>query len=480
MRRKPLSDKEKKQVLAQRPYCFICERPISEEDLDQLDFDHIKSLDANGTNELTNRAAYHKICHIGKRTKSLEEYKEELRLEKDFSSLIWFTDVATNLNPTGEKIKFRIDHKSRTIIIGDEDRIKLYECPNTKLLYFYYPIPRKFLESDVEVQPRGLEQKRLRNLTISLRHNFQLSPTVCRLITDEGKIMVFDGQHKATAQALGNQNQTIDCKVFINPPLEMVRRVVVQGHGLLRQQEFKTSELFRKLSANYLNQLKDWQEKYPDKSIREIDLPQVLGKTKEEAIKDITAWIVDSIIAEDSDCDIINYVSKERRPGDKPLTYDMAAWWIKLLIKKPLMEEPMESEDNFREEERENIIHLFNYVTQTYLQRKWTPKNPANIEHKKARRLFFRASFREWTNRVNDALRAILYVGSENPIFYRKIREEDWQKIEAVIKRLATHPIWMDPNPQVEATLNSNVQQNVKKLFDDQQLNLRFLMLNPQ
>jgi hypothetical protein len=260
----------------------------------------------------------------------------------------------------------------------------------------------------------------------------------------------------------------------------MVRRVVVQGHGVLRQQEFKTSELFRKLSANYLDQLKDWQEKYPDKSIREIDLPQVLGKTKEEAIKDITAWIVDSIIAEDADCDIIDFVSKERRPGDKPLTYDMAAWWIKSLIKKPLIEELMESEENFREEERENIIHLFNYITQTYLQGKWTPKNPANIEHKKARRLFFRASFREWTNRVNDALRAILYVGSENPILYRKIREEDWQKIEAVIRRLVTHPIWMDPNPQVEATLNSNVQQNVKKLFDDQELSLRFLMLNPQ
>jgi len=63
-------------------------------------------------------------------------------------------------------------------------------CPNTKLWYFYHSIPRKYLVSDVEVQPRGLEQKRLRDLALNLRRNFQLSPTVCRLVTDENQIKV--------------------------------------------------------------------------------------------------------------------------------------------------------------------------------------------------------------------------------------------------------------------------------------------------
>lgn len=480
MRRKQLSSQEKNQVMQQRPFCFICGDSIAECDPSELHFDHIRALDAGGTNELTNYAAVHKAapCHAGKGTESLENYREELRLEKEFSSLGWFTDVARKLNPTGEKMKFRIDRESREIIFGDGDKAKLYECPNTKLWYFYHLVPRKYLESDVEVQPRGLEQKRLRNLAFSLRRNFQLSPTVCRLVTAESKLEVFDGQHKATAQAIGNQNDAVDCKVFIDPPLEMVRRVVVEGHGLLRQQEFKTSELFKKLTANYLDQLKDWQDKHPDKSISEIDLPQALGKTKEEVLKDIIAWIVESVITEEANCEITSFVSKERRPGDKPLTYEMLAWWIKLLIKKPLAEEPMESEENFREEERGNIIRLFNYITQAYLQGKWTPDNPESIEHKKARRLFFRASFREWTSLLNDALRAILYVGSKNPVFYQKVRQEDWQRIEAVIQRLATNPVWMDTNPQVEATLNSNIQGNVKTLFDHQSLDLRFLMLS--
>jgi len=78
MRRKILSKSEKCQVLQQRPYCFICEKPVSEEILADLAFDHIRALDAEGSNDLTNFSGVHKMCHRGKGTKSLEDYKEEL------------------------------------------------------------------------------------------------------------------------------------------------------------------------------------------------------------------------------------------------------------------------------------------------------------------------------------------------------------------------------------------------------------------
>ncbi|MBA7711441.1 hypothetical protein ES703_120404 [subsurface metagenome] len=326
----------------------------------------------------------------------------------------------------------------------------------------------------MEVQPRDLEQKRLRDLALNLRWNFQLSPTVCRLVTSEREIKVFDGQHKATAQALGNQNETVDCKVFIDPPLEMVRRVVIEGHGPLRQQEFKTSELYKKLTANYLELLKQWQDSHPDKLISEAELPQALGKTRREVERDIVAYITESII-EDANCEIIEFVSKERRPGRLPISYDMFAWWVKLLIKQPPVSEPMESKQNLREDERENIVQLLDYVTRNYLQGKWTPENPNNTEHKKARKLFYRACFREWTKLISDALRIIMYLRPEEPVFYRQVLPETWHRIEAICKKLTTHPIWGDPNPLVETTLNSNVQRDVAELFRTQDLNPEFL-----
>lgn len=214
-KRKNLTKNEKLQVLQQRPFCFICEKPISAGDLPELNFDHIKSLDAGGTNDLNNFAGAHKICHSPKGIKSLEEYKEEIRLNKEFGELFRFTDVTEKLNPKKELMQFIIDDKKEKITFQEGGEAIIYKDPNTSLSYFYHRIPQKYLESDVEVQPRGLEQKRLRDLTMNLRQNFQLSPTVCRLISNEKRILVFDGQHKATAQAIGNQNSDIDCKVYI-------------------------------------------------------------------------------------------------------------------------------------------------------------------------------------------------------------------------------------------------------------------------
>ena len=474
MPRKILSLTEKRQVLRDRPYCFICGEPVSEKNISELNFDHIRALDVGGSNDLTNFAGVHKKCHKGKRTKSLEDYKEELRLEKEFGSLLKFTDVTKKLNPTGEKIQFNINYENREIIFGDNSKAQLYRCPNTDLWYFYHSIQRKYLTSDVDVQPRGLEQKRLRDLALNLRRNFQLSPSVCRLITSENQIKVFDGQHKATAQSLGNQNETVDCKVFIDPSLEMVRRVVIEGHGALRQQEFKTSELYKKLTANYLELLKQWQDTHPGRLISEIELPQALGKTKKEVERDVVAYITESII-EDGNCEVREFVSKERRPGTLPISYDMFAWWVKLLIKQPPVSEPMESEHNLREDERENIVQLLNYATRDYLDGKWTPANPNNTEHKKVRRLFYRASFREWAKLISDALRIIMYLRPEDPLFYRKVSSEIWHRIEAICKKLVTHPIWSDPNPLVETTLNSNVQKDVSELFQAQGLDPEFL-----
>ncbi len=158
MPRKELSQTEKRQVIQQKPNCFICERSINEEKLSDLHFDHIKSLDAGGSNDLTNYAAVHKKCHTPKGTKSLEEFKEELRLDKEFALLSRFTDVTKKFNPANEKLVFKIDYENREIVLGNTGKAHLYCCPNTKLYYFYYPIPRKYLDSDVDVQPRSVSE----------------------------------------------------------------------------------------------------------------------------------------------------------------------------------------------------------------------------------------------------------------------------------------------------------------------------------
>jgi len=199
-----------------------------------------------------------------------------------------------------------------------------------------------------------------------------------------------------------------------------------------------------------------------------------LSKTKKEVEKDIVARITESII-EDPNCKIVEFISTGKKPGKLPLNYDMFAWWVYLLIKKPLVSEPMESDQNFREDERKNIVRLLNFSNEHYLQGKWAPDNPENTEFKKVRRLFYRASFREWTKLIRDSLRIIMYLTPEEPVFYRPLSSEMWRRIEAICRKLIAHPIWMDTNPMVETTLNSNVQRDVAELFRNQGLNPGFL-----
>ncbi|GAI12647.1 unnamed protein product, partial [marine sediment metagenome] len=120
-------------------------------------------------------------------------------------------------------------------------------------------------------------------------------------------------------------------------------------------------------------------------------------------------------------------------------------------------------------------VRLFNYAAENYLQGKWTPENQDNTEFRKVRRLFYRASFREWTKLISSSLRIIMYLPPEEAVFYRQVPTEVWHKIEAICQKLITHPVWMDPNPMVETTLNSNVQRDVAELFKAQGFNPLFI-----
>lgn len=472
--RKQLSSNEKQQVLDRSPDCFICGLSVADESLADLRFDHIRSLKRHGTNELSNFAAVHKECHKGKGTKDLEQYKEELRLSEAFSGLLSYDDTPSRLGYQRQKLVYNIDYANNRVVFQDGSHAVLHSCPSTGLHYFYHPIPRNVLESDTDVQPRPLERKRLRSLTLGLRDSFQLSPAVCRLISSEGRMKLFDGQHKAVAQTLGNQRDVVDCKVFIDPPLDMVRRVVVQGHGDLRQQEFKTSELYRKLQSNYEEMLAEWHARYPDRAISETDLPECLGLTPKEANDSILAWIVESVY-QDSRCSLATYISPDRRPGDRALTYDMFRDWVRLLVKKPPADEPMDSPAYLREVERDNLVRIANVVAANSLEGKWTPTIADAPAHKKARRIYFRASMREWSKLLSDVFRTILWLRPDEAVMYREIDEEGFSRIERACSKLFEHSLWSDPSQEVERTLNSNVQKYVRQLFCDRELDVKYL-----
>jgi len=471
-RREELTDKDKAEIFNRRPQCFICERPLGNDpSASVVVYDHIKSLARGGTNALTNFAALHRGCNAKKGTKDVEEHKEQLRLERELSAYPRYSDVAQKLGAGRRPLDFVVEESQSKITFGDGTTVPLHKCPATGLLFFYHAVPREWVESDVDVQPRGLENQRLLSLTMSLRHSFQLSPSVARLITEERKIKMFDGQHKAAAQTLGNQRERIDCKVFIDPPLEMVRDVVVEGHGKLRQQSFKPSELCQKLRATWVAASDKWQKDHPGAMPSEKGLANYEGLSPAQARLHIEAVIVESIL-EHPGCEMKRFISRERRTGEMPLTYAMFKRWVCSVINRPPLDVPMESDEDLRENERENIVRLCNIIVRESLADKWNPQNPEDEEHRKARALYYRESFRAWTHLVHEAIRWIVRVRADQPLFYRQLKEEQWESVETACKRVFDHALWVDPDPNVPAVLSANLARDVQRLFDDKELNL--------
>ncbi|GFP33314.1 hypothetical protein HKBW3S42_01648, partial [Candidatus Hakubella thermalkaliphila] len=85
--------------------------------------------------------------------------------------------------------------------------------------------------------------KRLWELYRHLIVHTQLSPAICRLVND--RILLFDGQHKSAAQIWAGRKE-IECKVYINPDVRVLKETNLTAHDKLRQMPFFTSVLINK------------------------------------------------------------------------------------------------------------------------------------------------------------------------------------------------------------------------------------------
>lgn len=469
IKRKILSEEEKTIVRKRSPECFICGEKLKDNDI--VEYDHIRSLKRGGTNDLSNFASVHRSCHRGKGTRDLEEYKEDRRLKEVFGRYKEFKDICKDPQP----FVFKIDEE-KGIINFEEKIIPLWRCPNTKLCYFYYPIPKEFLASDTEVQPRPLEQSRLYKLAKHLRENFQLSPSVARLVTKDNKFLLFDGQHKAAAQILGNNAERVDCKVFINPPLRMVHKIVEEAHDEygLRQQSFKTSIIARKFAEIYRKEIEKWKELHPgiQPSEKSILIDQ-MGYSSGKAKKFINYTISDNIL-NDEDCAMAGYVS-EGREKDYPMTRNMFnKYLLKHLIREKPLEVGLETPENFRREEHENLRTILNLIAVYSLNERWNPRNPESEFHKIAVNIYKEIPFRYLTFLLAETISFIVRQRIEEGVCYRKPFDEDERRrIETVCDRLFNHALWKDPYYQ--ATFKTKDINEVDSLFKRYSVDARYL-----
>ena len=207
---------EKKVIIVQhtrdgKVRCYVNDHPIENEK--DIEFHHSKPFSEEGKTEISNLAPVCKDHHRRIRTLSITEFRTRLEMEEFFKSPEpRRLDDVLKKKISDEKFgKVLINEISdRTIKLFLEDRsdpivLSLYKCPSTSYKYFYITLPVKYIQNDIELQPRPIEMRRLWELYRHMLTHTQLSPAICRL--KDNKILLFDGQHKVYATVTNNHGE---------------------------------------------------------------------------------------------------------------------------------------------------------------------------------------------------------------------------------------------------------------------------------
>jgi len=487
--KRQISDPEKQKVLDQQRrdgllYCFVDDHPISDEG--EVEFHHIKPFSEDGPTEIANIGAVCKDHHRRIRTLSLSEFRDQLAMARFFEhpEPRRLDDLlALKLTAKGFAREVRLDgdpNSKLTLHFTDPDRApqscSVFSCPATGMRYFYSVLPIEYIGNDNDLQPRPLEQKRVWELYRHLAGHTQLAPAVCRLVA--GKILLFDGQHKSAAQIWAGR-KALDCKVYIEPDVRLLKDTNLVAHDKLRQMPFFTSTLIAKYSAIFKQ---EWDE-YVDRpgSKNEADFVAFLrlrGRTAAEA-KKMLKMAIEKDVIEDPQNRLGEFIEERNRARKNPLSISiLQKTFFREFILSPPTTVEFEGPEDFRAEEKRNLVRLMSLIADKQLVGRWTP-DANNAAYQRAERVFSAGAMRAWVPMLHEVIAQVLQLydsAEREKVLFRTINEQQWTLVEGRLDKLFAHKVWDDPSPEVSSQLKINEVEQVQKFLSGRGLTVNWIL----
>jgi hypothetical protein len=487
--KRQIADSEKQQVLAQQRrngvlYCFVANHPIENEG--DVEFHHVKPFSEDGPSDTANIGAVCRDHHRRIRTLSLSEFRDQLAMARFFEHpaqrrLDDLLELKLSSNGFGRQVRYDGDLNSQiTLHFTDPERspqiCSVFSCPATGMRYFYSVLPIEYICNDTELQPRPLEQKRVWELYRHLTAHTQLAPAVCRL--SAGRIMLFDGQHKSAAQIWAGR-RGLDCKVYINPDVRLLKDTNLIAHDKLRQMPFFTSTLIAKYSDIFKQEWEEYLERPGSKNENDfVAFLRVRGKTTVEAKKMLHMAMEQNVI-EASENRLSEFIAERNRTRKNPLSISiLEKTFFREFILSPPTTVEFEGPDDFRAEEQKNLVRLMSVIAEKQLAGRWNPE-ANNAAHQRAERIFGAGAMRAWVPMLRDVVAQVLQLfdaADREKVLFRLISDQQWTLIEGRIERLFAHKIWDDPNPDVVSQLKINAVEQVRNFLSSQGLTVNWIL----
>ena len=487
--KRQITEGEKQQVLAQQRrdgllYCFVDDHPIENEG--DVEFHHVKPFSEDGPSEIANIGAVCREHHRRIRTLSLSEFRDQLAMDRFFEHpdqrrLDDLLGLKLSANGFGRKVSSDGDYLSQiTLYFTDPERppqtCPVFSCPATGMHYFYSGLPIEYICNDSELQPRPLEKKRVWELYRHLVAHTQLAPAVCRLVA--GKILLFDGQHKSAAQIWAGR-KSLDCKVYIDPDVRLLKDTNLIAHDKLRQMPFFTSTLIAKYSDIFQQEWEEYLERPGSKNEGDfVAFLRVRGKSTAESKKMLQMAIEQNVI-EVPENRLSDFIAERNRTRKNPLSISiLEKTFFREFILSPPTTVEFEGPDDFRVEEQKNLVRLMSLIAEKQLTGRWNPE-ANNAAHQRAERIFGAGAMRAWVPMLRDVIAQVLQLydaADRERVLFRLITEPQWVVIEGRVERLFAHKIWDDPNPEIASQLKVNAVEQVRSFLSSKGLTVNWIL----
>ena len=496
--KRQLSESEKQTVRQQQLSsdgslrCFISGEIIGE--TNEFEYDHIHPHSKDGDTDPSNIRIVIKKYNRRKSDQSLYDVRDNLRLERLFEEKknnIKLQDIFGLKEVEQKNIHANADGEKLKIDDGIEKReYNLLRDEILKVNYFYGRVPIRWLENDDQegLQPRVIDYKRLITIRNHLKNHPQLAPSIARLVNN--RLKLFDGQHKLAGQVL-NDSKEIDVKVYISPSEpEKEKRLFddlmitnLDAHSKLKQVPFYTSTLLDRLSVIFKDLLEEFIETKPVEQHTESNFIDFLVIQKQKTKTDGKEMLRGGIkIAALESSDLKQFVAEASKDANFPITIDLLN---KTIFPATLYLEPSNakftSPEDYRNSEVENFKVIGNLLVEEGCLNDWvvSSKNKTLTNAQlKARRIWHKGSVLTWTPYLKSILFFALQFMTNDErekLLYRELIDERQKQImKQCLHRLFSHPLWDEPEGEIDSLLVSAQKQ--EDLFNRKGLTEKYVI----
>lgn len=490
-----------KLMAIQHNTCFICGLPI-DTDLHNTNIDHIRPLANGGKDDLQNFAITHEACNKSKQDADLEVARALCKLDqilgkaKDANEVPSLKHVLKEKGGSKYSFKYTVDGevlKYSFDELGDvkirESEIFTDELSGEKSAFIKVPI--EYLYHDEIINPRGINS----SISLLIKEFHKPNPQLhlCLAVIKDGKISIFDGQHKTVAQIMLGIREIV-LRLFIEPDIDRLTETNTIAGSKLRQIAFDKSIMRQLHDTLYAERIRKYQADHTlqddDYSFSENAIAEYF-KGERGSIK---TYIINSQkngITRSENNRLQAYISFEGRGNTLPLSYStfektllstfVNANTVLITPINYLVEEGL----NPRILEKTQLIELCNIIADELLVNRFdtnigTYKIENKIatgagddipdEHLAACRIFKEEIMYNWIKYIERLIKNQFAftqeMYDEDNLFQQKFSEKMFDNIRAFIRSLRDLPLWVDRSMASTVFGGKNTYDYWKTIFN--------------